>query len=101
VIWVLFIVVAVLVTGAFAALLAGRIGYDPMAAPTTTARDSRLPEGFHARDVTAVRFDTALRGYRMDQVDVVLAQLRDRIAELEGEPGAPRPQDVPAADLER
>lgn len=82
-IWVLFIVVAVLVIGAFAALLAGRIGYDPMAAATTTARDPRLGEEFHAHDVTAVRFDTALRGYRMDQVDVVLDQLRERIAQLE------------------
>ncbi len=84
-IWVLFIVVAVLVLGAFAALLAGRIGYDPMAAATTTAHDPRLSDEFHAHDVTAVRFDTALRGYRMDQVDVVLDQLRDRIALLESD----------------
>ena len=84
-IWVLFIVVAVLVLGAFAALLAGRIGYDPMAAATTTAHDPRLSDEFHAHDVTAVRFDTALRGYRMDQVDVVLDQLRERIAQLESD----------------
>ena len=82
-IWVLLIAVAVLVLGAFAALLVGRIGYDPMATATTTARDPRLGEEFHAHEVTGVRFDTAFRGYRMDQVDVVLDQLRDRIAQLE------------------
>lgn len=82
-IWALLIAVAVLVIGAFAALLAGRIGYDPMATATTTAGDPRLGEGFHAHEVTGVRFDTAFRGYRMDQVDVVLDQLRDRIAQLE------------------
>ena len=101
-IWVLFIVVAVLVLGAFAALLAGRIGYDPMAAATTTAHDPRLHEEFHAHDVTAVRFDTALRGYRMDQVDVVLDQLRDRIAQLEADhTGAPAADPVLDAPSDR
>jgi DivIVA domain-containing protein len=102
VIWVLFIVVGVLVIGAFAALLTGRIGYDPMAAATSTARDPRLSEEFHAHDVTAVRFDTALRGYRMDQVDVVLDQLRGRIAQLESDhaatPADGRSADATAAD---
>lgn len=112
-IWVLFIVVGVLVIGAFAALLTGRIGYDPMAEATTTAHDPRLGDDFHAHDVTAVRFDTAFRGYRMDQVDVVLDQLRDRIAQLEEEAAAERTdgsrthpvgdrlEDPAAADAER
>ena len=98
-IWVLFIVVGVLVVGAFAALLAGRIGYDPMAVATTTAHDPRLSDEFHAHDVTAVRFDTALRGYRMDQVDIVLDQLRERIAQLESGPAQATPAD-PAEDPE-
>lgn len=111
-IWVLFIAVGVLVVGAFAALLTGRIGYDPMAEATTTARDARLGEDFHAHEVTAVRFDTAFRGYRMDQVDVVLDQLRDRIAQLEEaaadrsdgsrtHPVGDRLEDPAAADTER
>ena len=36
-----------------------------------------------AADVDAVRFDTALRGYRMDEVDVRLEALRDDLAERE------------------
>jgi DivIVA domain-containing protein len=83
VIWVLFIVVAVLVVGGFAALISGRIGYDPLSEPTTTQGDPGLGEDFAARDVADVHFDTALRGYRMDQVDAVLDRLQDRIADLE------------------
>ena len=87
-IWVLFIIVAMLVIGGFAALIAGRVGYDPLSEPTMTPRDPGLPEPFTARDVTAVRFDTAMRGYRMDQVDAVLHRLQDRITELESRAGS-------------
>jgi DivIVA domain-containing protein len=85
VIWVFFIVVGVLVVGAFAALVTGRIGYDPMAEATTTQSVPELPEGFASSEVATIRFDTAFRGYRMDQVDSVLDQLQARIAQLEAE----------------
>lgn len=38
-----------------------------------------LPEHPNPEDVDAVRFALAFRGYRMDQVDEVMARLRDRI----------------------
>ena len=38
-----------------------------------------------------MHFDTALRGYRMDQVDRVLDTLQDRIAEQERELASLRP----------
>ena len=82
-IWVFFIAVAVVLVGGFAALITGRVGYDPLSEATTTQRDTALPQELHARDVADVHFDTALRGYRMDQVDAVLDQLQRRIAELE------------------
>jgi DivIVA domain-containing protein len=87
VIWVVLTVVAVLVVGGFAALATGRLGYDPMADATTSESAPYLSEEFGSADVSAVRFDTALRGYRMDQVDAVLARLQARIAELES-PGS-------------
>jgi len=83
VIWVLFIAVGVLLVGGFAALIVGRVGYDPLSEATTTQADPVLSEEFGAGEIAAVRFDTALRGYRMDQVDAVLDQLQTRIAELE------------------
>ena len=54
--------------------------------------DLALPDrAMDADDVATVRFSMALRGYRMDEVDAVLARLaaelaeRDRrLAELEG-----------------
>ncbi len=82
-IWVFFIAVGVLVIGAFAALIAGRVRYDPLAEATTTQADPILSEEFGPGEISAVRFDTALRGYRMDQVDAVLDRLQTRIAELE------------------
>ena len=95
-IWVLFIVVAILLVGGFAALLAGRLGYDPLAEATTSQADPGLGEDFAAGDLESVRFDTALRGYRMDQVDAVLDGLQDRITELEAREGAPDHAAAPA-----
>jgi DivIVA domain-containing protein len=83
VIWVLLTAVAVLVIGGLAALVTGRIGYDPLSEPTTTHSATLVDEDFHAEELAAVRFDTALRGYRMDQVDALLDTVQARIAELE------------------
>ena len=59
-------------------------------APPDTADLSLPPGRLGPEDVAAVRFETTLRGYRMSQVDQVLARLADelrlrdkRIAELE------------------
>ncbi|WP_193315116.1 DivIVA domain-containing protein [Nostocoides sp. F2B08] len=83
--WVLVVVVAVALIVGFLAMLAGRLPYDGMAEPVHTTPPVRLPEQPGPDDVAALRFDTALRGYRMDQVDDALSALRRRIAELESE----------------
>lgn len=82
-IWVLFIVVAVLVAGGFVALATGRLRYDPLSEATSSQSEPTLSEDFRADEISTIRFDTALRGYRMDQVDAVLDRLQQRIAELE------------------
>lgn len=83
-VWIFFILVALLVVVATAAVVAGRFTPDPMADPVTSTPHHGLPAGtVHAEDVDAVRFDTALRGYRMDQVDAVVDRLQQRLAELE------------------
>lgn len=44
--------------------------------------DLALPDGpLQPADVEAVRFSMALRGYRMDEVDAVLARLADELAD--------------------
>jgi DivIVA domain-containing protein len=85
VIWVFLIVMAVVVVGGFFALLTGRLGYDPMAPATTTQSAPVLSGEIAASEIPTIRFDTALRGYRMDQVDAVLDRLQDRIEQLEAE----------------
>ncbi len=85
-VWVVFVLVAVLVVVATTALMTGRMTVDPMAEPVGSTPDHGLPSGeLSAEDVAAVHFDTALRGYRMDQVDDVLERLQDRIAALEAQ----------------
>ncbi len=84
-IWAFLIGVAVLLLGGFAALAAGRLGYDPLADPVQSQRDPGLPENFTASDVRSVRFDTSLRGYRMDQVDRVLDRLEERLSQLDAQ----------------
>jgi DivIVA domain-containing protein len=100
VIWVLLTVVAVLLVGVFAGMLAGRIGYDPLAEPVRSQPDVGLSDGFTARSISEVHFDTALRGYRMDQVDRVLDALQDRIAEQESQIAALRSGDADVAAQE-
>ncbi len=76
-VWILLGVVGVLVVGGSAALLVGRVPFDPMAPAVKTTPDTGLPTGeLRSGDVAMIRFDTALRGYRMDQVDEVLERLR-------------------------
>jgi DivIVA domain-containing protein len=82
-IWALFGVVAIGLVGVVAALVTSRWHYDPMSNAVSSVADPGLPDVVHPGDVDNVRFDTALRGYRIDQVDEVLDRLRDRIREQE------------------
>ncbi|MDO5503140.1 MAG: DivIVA domain-containing protein [Actinomycetia bacterium] len=84
-VWVLLVAVAVVLIAAFLALLAGRVPVDRLAEPVHSTPQIQLPADAGASEVDNLRFDTALRGYRMDQVDQALDQLRDRLAELEDE----------------
>ncbi len=83
-VWIFFVLVALLVVVGFGAVITGRLTPDPMADPVGSTPHHGLPHGdFRAEAIQAVRFDTALRGYRMDQVDDVIDRLQLRIAELE------------------
>lgn len=81
--WVVLLCVAVGVAAGFAALILGRATYDPMAEPTHTEHDIQAAHLVRAADIDTVHFDTALRGYRMDQVDEVLDALQARLAAYE------------------
>lgn len=107
-IWVLFVVVLLAVLAFFGAVLTGRVGVDPLSEAVSSTPAAELPALPTAQDVAGVRFDTALRGYRMDQVDQVLDLLQRRLTELEQSADAPHrlaeleqsvdaPQPPPAA----
>lgn len=91
-IW-LFTILVVLVLGAVAVVAAGRGG--SMAETYDDRPDARVrADGpLTAADLRKVRFTTALRGYRMAEVDTLL----DRLAtEMEQTTRPPEPPDRPA-----
>lgn len=84
-VWVFLIGVAILLVVGLGSLVVGRASVDPVPSPVSTTPSTGLGADVHAADIHDIRFDTALRGYRMDQVDDVLDTLHARIAELEAQ----------------
>ena len=80
---VILVLVGVALVVAVLGVASGRLPADPLAEAVHSTPDPGLPERPAADDVDAVRFDTALRGYRTDDVDDRLAELRDDLAERE------------------
>jgi DivIVA domain-containing protein len=111
----IYLVVMVLVAAVVYLLASAVFGRGEELAPLPPgASPTRLPaDGATGDDIRAVRFQQVLRGYKMSEVDWVLArlgsevdELRARLAELEGTrvpAGAveePPAADTPAADDE-
>ncbi|WP_404349795.1 DivIVA domain-containing protein [Phycicoccus jejuensis] len=97
---VLLALVALALVAVVALVATGRLRVDPLADAVTTTPDHGLPPEPAAADVPSVRFDTAARGYRMDEVDAHLLDLADTlaarerdVAELRGDAAAPAPAD--------
>jgi DivIVA domain-containing protein len=66
------------------ALAVGRL--DRMAPMPRDSVPDGLPAGpLAADDMSGIRFDLAFRGYRMDQVDLVLARLAAELAHRDAE----------------
>ena len=83
-IW-LALFVAVIVVVVTAAAVLGRVD-GSLADATTTMSHVPLPEDqLTPADIDELRFDTAMRGYRMSQVDGVIDRLRREIADLDDE----------------
>ena len=80
---VFLLVIVVLLIGLTTAAAMGRIsGF--MAEPTSSHVFAGVPAGsLTAGDIGSLRFDRALRGYRMEQVDEVIDALSARVRELE------------------
>ncbi len=110
-IWVLGIVL-VAVLGVVAAAAAGRFG--AMEEAHDDRFDQPLPRGpLSAADVRGVRFPLGLRGYRMAEVDTLLARLARQLEDAErraaetasplppragaGEAGGTTPHDSPVS----
>ncbi len=82
---VLLVLVALALVAVTALVATGRLRVDPLADAVTSTPDHGLPPEPVAADVRSVRFDTAARGYRMDEVDAHLLDLADTLAARERE----------------
>ena len=83
-IW-LALFVAVVVAVVTAAAVLGRVD-GSLADATTTMSHVPLPDDqLTPADIDELRFDTALRGYRMSEVDAVIDRLRREIGDLDDE----------------
>ena len=99
--WLLLILAVIGVVGVVASGYGGA-----MSTPEPDRPPLGLPSGpLHPEDLDAVRFGTAVRGYRMDQVDLVLDRLRaelaardETISELRHGRLQPAAVEQPAAD---
>jgi DivIVA domain-containing protein len=88
--WVWVVVIVVLI-GAVVVIAVGRD--DAMAEVYDDRPDLTIPSGrpLTADDLSEIRFSTATRGYRMDEVDAFIARLQaDLLAREQREPGAHR-----------
>ncbi|GAA4660119.1 DivIVA domain-containing protein [Kineococcus glutinatus] len=96
------LVLVLLVLAAVAAAVAvgaGRLG-GGMGPVTSTRPFVGLPPGeVRPSDVDDVRFSVGLRGYRMDEVDAVLARLREELRERDDELAAWREEPGDELDL--
>jgi DivIVA domain-containing protein len=91
--WI-FALVVVALLGSTAVVAAGRGG--SMTEVFDDRPDSTVPADrpLLAADLRTVRFSTALRGYRMAEVDALL----ERLATQLGDPAAPAPADSEPAE---
>lgn len=102
--WFILLVGIVVLCGV-AALLLGYLG-GGMGRATSTLHHEPLPDGeLTDADLAQLRFDVALRGYRMSEVDAVLGRLRrelkdkdEQIAVLRGPVGPVGGGTAPEAD---
>lgn len=80
------VVLLVLVLGAAAAVAVARVDVPGVPEAVTTTSATPLPSGpLRAADVHEVRFDQAVRGYRMEQVDAALSRLAGELGERDAE----------------
>lgn len=80
------VILVVLLAGLVAAILAGRIPADGLLPPVSSESAAGLPRGgMDPEDVSELRFDMVLRGYRMSQVDDVLERLVDEVRTRDAE----------------
>lgn len=94
---ILLLALAVLLVGLVVAVVTQRLTLPGAPDPVTTESFALPPRAvLTAEDLSGLRFDPALRGYRMAQVDAVLERLAEELRERDAEIARlRRERDVP------
>lgn len=93
----LFAILIVLAMGGVALVASGRTGALPE--EYDDRPDVRVPAGrLGGDDLRRVRFSLAFRGYRMSEVDTLLARLSDQLESEASRPTGDRPGAAPLGD---
>ena len=87
-IWIVLLVAVVLVVLTTAAVL-GRVDGSLGDATTSLSHDPLPDTPLTPADFEELRFDTAMRGYRMSEVDDVIDRLRREITDLDQQRSLP------------
>lgn len=78
---IVLLILVVLVAAALAAAVLGRIPAPGVLPAASSESFTGLPRGeLEAEDLASLRFDAAVRGYRMSQVDAVLQRLSEELS---------------------
>lgn len=97
---IFFVLLALAVVGVVALLAAGKIGQ--LNDPVVDRYRPELPNApLSATDIADIRIATAVRGYRMDDVDDVLSRLTETLRIREAQLAALNPQIADAAEVEQ
>lgn len=81
-----FVIITVLLVGVLAAVVVQRVPVGPVEPAVTSESFPGVPEGpLRAQDLADLRFDLALRGYRMSQVDATLHRMTEELAARDAE----------------
>lgn len=92
---IVYVALTVVLVGLVVAVVVQRVGLPGVEPPVTTESFTPLPRGGVDLDaITELRFDPALRGYRMSQVDEVVDRLVDEIRLRDAEIARLRGEDT-------
>ncbi|AKE41712.1 putative secreted protein [Corynebacterium kutscheri] len=96
--WILLIMLLIVFVGVMTFVFAGVFGRGEITPPTTDLAETQKAnyQAIAVGDIDQLRFDVVHRGYRQDQVDAVITQLVEQLAEVQAKNTIADEENLPA-----